>query len=287
MNRKIGYQEKESFAIEVEKDVIDGVLEGCITHIGLDLSEKNQSKILENIQGHLILVTDETPVRFHGCYWYNDGAFPYAIKENLKYLVLNNGDENCVVQIISINKEAGTRFRFQGPGMPSVPDPNGDSCIWELQFEVVPALSKPKTYLMRWNPSISSFTEDDYKECVATMRDGNFRINWSIFEWEEARRGDEFYMLRVGDEKAGIVFRGLFISEPYVMDDWAGTSKRRLYMDMACMNPVANDAIPPLSLSKLQESIPDFDWTKGHSGFLLSDDVAARLHEMWEEVQEE
>ena len=287
MNRKIGYQEKESFAVEVEKDVIDGVREGRITHIGLDLSEKNQSKILENIQGHLILVTDEMPVRFHGCYWYNDGACPYAIKENLKYLVLNNGDENCVVQIISINKEAGTRFRFQGPGMPSVPDPNGDSCIWELQFEVVPVLSKPKTYLMRWNPSISSFTEDDYKECVATMRDGNFRINWSIFEWEEARRGDEFYMLRVGDEKAGIVFRGLFISEPYVMDDWAGTSKRRLYMDMACVNPVANDAIPPLSLSKLQESIPDFDWTKGHSGVLLPDDVAARLHEMWEEVQEE
>lgn len=287
MNKKTDYQERESFAIEVEKDVIDGVREGRITHIGLDLSEKNQSKILENIQGHLILVTDEAPVRFHGCYWYNDGAFPYVIKENLKYLVLNNGSENCVVHIISINKEAGTRFRFQGPGMPSVPDPNGDSCIWELQFEVVPVLSKPKTYLMRWNPSISSFTEDDYKECVATMRDGNFRINWSIFEWEEARRGDEFYMLRVGDEKAGIVFRGLFISEPYVMDDWAGTSKRRLYMDMACMNPVANDAIPPLSLSKLQESIPDFDWTKGHSGVLLPDDVDARLHEMWEEVQEE
>ena len=287
MNKKTDYQEKESFAVEVEKDVIDGVREGRITHIGLDLSEKTQSKILENIQGHLILVTDEMPVRFHGCYWYNDGAFPYAIKENLKYLVLNNGSENSVVHIISINKEAGTRFRFQGPGLPSVPDPNGDSCIWELQFEVVPVLSRPKTYLMRWNPSISSFTEDDYKECVATMRDGNFRINWSIFEWEEVRRGDEFYMLRVGDEKAGIVFRGLFISEPYVMDDWAGTSKRRLYMDMACMKPVAHDAIPPLSLSKLQESIPDFDWTKGHSGFLLSDDVDARLHEMWEEVQEE
>lgn len=287
MNKKTDYQEKESFAVEVEKDLIDGVREGRITHIGLDLNERNQNKILENIQGHLILVTDEMPVRFHGCYWYNDGAFPYVIKENLKYLVLNNGSENCVVHIISINKEAGTRFRFQGPGMPSVPDPNGDSCIWELQFEVVPALSKPKTYLMRWNPSISSFTEEDYKECVATMRDGNFRINWSIFEWEEARRGDEFYMLRVGDEKAGIVFRGLFISEPYVMDDWAGTSKRRLYMDMVCMKPMANDAIPPLSLSKLQESIPDFDWTKGHSGVLLSDDVAARLHEMWEEVQEE
>ena len=49
MNRKIGYQEKESFAIEVEKDVIDGVREGRITHIGLDLNERNQNKFWEKI----------------------------------------------------------------------------------------------------------------------------------------------------------------------------------------------------------------------------------------------
>jgi len=57
----------------------------------------------------------------------------------------------------------------------------------------------PKVYLMRWNPSFSSFTLDDYKKCVEKLTYGLFPMNWSIREWEEARKGDFFYMLRVGD----------------------------------------------------------------------------------------
>lgn len=52
------------------------------------------------------------------------------------------------------------------------------------------------------------------------MKNGMFYSNWSIREWEQARRGDFFYMMRVGDDKAGIVFRGQFVTDPYVGDDW-------------------------------------------------------------------
>ena len=90
-------------------------------------------------------------------------------------------------------------------------------------------------------------------------------------------------MLRTGDEKAGIVFSGQFLSDPYPADDWAGSSKRRMYVDMVCTNPVEPGAKPGLSLERLQGEIPAFDWAKGHSGVLLSDDVVKRLDEMWEE----
>jgi len=43
-----------------------------------------------------------------------------------------------------------------------------------------------------------------------------FRLDWSIFDWQEARRGDFFYMMRIGDEQPGIVFNGLLLSDPYV-----------------------------------------------------------------------
>ena len=76
---------------------------------------------------------------------------------------------------------------------------------------------------MRWNPTISSFKESDYEKCVENMERGMFRMNWSIYKWEEARVGDMFFMMRVGDDKAGIVFSGIIVSDPYVMDDWAGT----------------------------------------------------------------
>jgi len=139
----------------------------------------------------------------------------------------------------------------------------------------------PKVYLMRWNPSISSFTLDDYKKCVEKLTYGLFPMNWSIREWEEARKGDFFYMLRVGDEKAGIVFNGQFLSDPYPDDDWAGTTKRRMYVDLICSNPSKPDEEPRVPMEILKKEIPNYNWEKGASGELLSDELAGKLAELW------
>lgn len=56
------------------------------------------------------------------------------------------------------------------------------------------------------------------------------------------RRGDFFYMMRTGDDKAGIVFCGQFLSDPYPADDWAGSTKRRMYVDMICYNAESGSA---------------------------------------------
>ena len=124
---------------------------------------------------------------------------------------------------------------------------------------------------------ISSFTEQDYKDKVTNLQNGTLRLNWSIREWEEARRSDIFYMLRTGGNKAGIVFNGQFTSDPYPLENWAGADKRRMYVDLICTNPVALNKKTRVSMQKLQELVPDFDWAKGHSGALLSDEVADKL----------
>ena len=72
---------------------------------------------------------------------------------------------------------------------------------------------------------LCSFTEKDFEACMENRVHGMFRLDWSIYEWQEARRGDFFYMMRTGDDKAGIVFRGQFLSDPYPDDDWAGGTK--------------------------------------------------------------
>lgn len=275
--------EKGILTLEVDSEVISKVRTGEITHLIAQIDENNQNMILENIDGNLVLVIDEMPTTFHGCYLYNNGEFPYAIKDGLDCILLKSVEEECFTRIISVDTEPGTRFNYQGVGEPIKEDPNGDSCIWEVYFEVVPVPEKSKTYLMCWNPSISSFTEKDYEECVNNMVHGMFRMNWSIYEWEEARRGDMFFMMRVGDDKAGIVFLGQFITDPYPGDDWAGSTKRRMYVDMVCMNPVEPGAKPRISLEKLQESIPTVDWSKGHSGVLLSEEVVTTLDILCEE----
>ena len=287
MNRKDKNKEtdinEKVITVGVDEEVIRKVRTGEITHIVLNLNDDNYRDVLETDDGAIVLVTDELPDTFHGCYFYNDGEFPYAIKNTLEFLFLHGDEDRCLAKIIDIQTGPGTRFRFQGSDKPCVEDPNGDSCIWEIQFEVVPVPEESRHYLMRWNPSISSFTEKDYKECLENMVHGMFRVNWSIYDWQEARRGDFFYMMRTGDEKAGIVFSGQFISDPYPADDWAGSTKRRMYVDMICMNAEEPEAMPDISLEKLQKAIPSFEWSKGHSGALMPEDVVTKMKELLDE----
>ena len=91
-------------------------------------------------------------------------------------------------------------------------------------------------------------------------------------------------MMRVGDDKAGIVFNGQFISDPYPSDDRAGSTKRRMYVDMVCQNAAEPGKKPIISLAELQKNIPTFDWAKGHSGELLPDEVSDGLVELLNKV---
>ncbi len=146
-------------------------------------------------------------------------------------------------------------------------------------FEVEPIRS-PKTYLLRWNPGISSFNLETYRKATTECPDG-FGFDWSIYEWEEAHEGDRYYMLRTGDEKAGIIWHGVFTSEPYEDKDWAGQGKQRHYMKMDCYDCVPADQKPPVDIEMLEKEIPEIDWRKGHSGELLSEETAEKLNELW------
>lgn len=270
-------------SVNVDEEVIDRVRKGEVRYITINITESNYRNILEHVDGNLILDVDELPNTFHSCYYYNNGVFPYVISPDLVFLVLHEEHDECLTRIIGTRTVPTTRFRFQGPGKPSIEDPNGDSCIWNVEFDIVPMLKNPHHYLMRWNPQISSFTEKDYEECINHMENGVFRMNWSIYDWQEARCGDFFYMIRTGDDKSGLVFQGQFISDPYPGDDWAGSNRRRMYVDMVCMYPTQPGAKPKLSIEKLQETIPSIEWAKGHSGVLLPDDVAEKLVKLWHE----
>ena len=138
-----------------------------------------------------------------------------------------------------------------------------------------------KTYLLRWNPTISSYTLNNYRNDMEEYPDG-FRSNWSIYEWEEAHKGDRFFMLRTGDDKAGIVYRGEFLSDPYEGDDWAGQKgKKRQYIDIGCYDFIPADNQSPIDIELLEKEIPEIDWRKGHSGELLSEETADKLNDLW------
>ena len=108
-NEKVNLEEM-GVTTEVDSEMIQKVRSGEITHILVDIDEDNQDLFLENIDGNLVLVTEELPNTFHGCYFYNGGEFPYAIKGALNFLDLSNDDDHCLARIIGVDIEPGMRF---------------------------------------------------------------------------------------------------------------------------------------------------------------------------------
>lgn len=153
--------------------------------------------------------------------------------------------------------------------------------IVEINFEKD---VKQNTVVLMWNPSISSYTmerfEDDLKALFNGWVDDYF--NWSVWEFEKAKEGDKFYMVKVGPGTNGIVMAGKFTSDPYKDEDWSGKKRTVYYMDMEISHMIHPDRCPLLTSEKLSKEIPDFVWTGGHSGQVLNDEQAKKLDSLWD-----
>lgn len=141
-----------------------------------------------------------------------------------------------------------------------------------------------RTFLLRWNPAISSFKLEYYRN--ALLKYGtSFCMDWSVWDYENAREGDEFYMLREGDGvNPGLLFRGYFVSDPYTGDDWRGSGRRVYYVDIDCFDCVDPDGPPMIPTETLDKLYPEINWHIGHSGEVLPDNVADALGQLWDET---
>ena len=148
------------------------------------------------------------------------------------------------------------------------------------------------TFLLLWNPAISSYTIDrceeefNFEDVLFDFIDDedNFPwdLNWSVWEWEKARDGDRFFMLRVGEgQPNGILMSGKFSSNPYVDDDWSGKKRVTHYVDLELDAAIHPDSPKILSSDVLEKHFPDRNWRKGHSGQILDEETAAKLEELW------
>lgn len=142
-----------------------------------------------------------------------------------------------------------------------------------------------KTFILMWRPAISSFTRERYEDfmydfyCDAAM-------NWSVWEHDKAKRGDRFFMVKVGEDETGVVASGHFISEPYRGEDWSGKGRETYYMDIYIDHIFNPWQTLILSNDVLKEQIPDFDWSGGHSGRLLSVPDSQKLEQLWSKFLE-
>ena len=139
------------------------------------------------------------------------------------------------------------------------------------------------TFLLKWNPAISSYTMERLDSDMGDWADGYWAddFDWSVHEWQKAHKGDRFFMVRVGEGNTGVFAAGRFTGEPFKGEDWQEKEREVYYMPIefeAVFHPERADIIPT---EELERELPHIDWRKGHSGIMLDAEDAVRLELMW------
>ena len=146
------------------------------------------------------------------------------------------------------------------------------------------------TFILKWDPTVSSVTMDEMRYAIENAWDSiESDFNWSVYEWEKAKKGDRIFLLRVGRGKTGVIASGYFSSDPYEDEDWrifSGHEKIR-YSDVIfdfMILPLGNKI---LDTKTLQKEIPTVDWKGGHSGVPITAEESAQLEEIWSRFLED
>lgn len=139
-----------------------------------------------------------------------------------------------------------------------------------------------RVFLLRWNPSISSFTRKDFEEyfnCYKGISNTieNHDIVWTIWDWKEVMHRDLFVMMQVGQKNNGIVWGGFLGGAPFQYETENGGLTRSRFIDCTVMYMHRIEKTNILSAERLVKDIPEVDWLHGHSGELLSIENAEKL----------
>lgn len=143
---------------------------------------------------------------------------------------------------------------------------------------------KQNTFILMWNPSISSYTMARFEDDLEAICDGwaPDDFDWDVWDYQKAKAGDKYYLVKVGPGVNGIVMAGTFSSDPFKGEDWSGKGWVRHYMQMDIDFMIHPDKCHLLTSELLAKEIPDFTWNKGHSGLKLTDEQAEKLDELWD-----
>ena len=134
-------------------------------------------------------------------------------------------------------------------------------------------------YILRWNPNISSYTKKDHKEVMEHLAKVEYPadFNWSVHDWKNLKKGDDFVLLQVGTENDGIAMAGTFTSAPYEAESWRNDGTKVHYADMKISCAFDCDLQNVIPAESLEKEFPKIKWHGGHSGEKASEEVEEYL----------
>ena len=167
------------------------------------------------------------------------------------------------------------------PPPPPMPPADDEPAAPELPPVPVSPADPAALHILRWNPVVSTFTEELFREGVDRLgADGAARTSWSLHDWEDVLPGDWGLFARVGGEDPasdGIAGICRFTSLPYEAPSWRGDGTTAHYaeIDLRLLNDPSSTGL--LAAPELEALFPSIDWHGGHSGVPVPPGTAARL----------
>lgn len=158
---------------------------------------------------------------------------------------------------------------------------NPKMVVKEDPFVPQPLIRQQQTFIMRWNPEISSHKLVDFEHAMEDFYTEGFYYDWSIFDYKKVHIGDRFFMLKVGNGNTGIVMSGIIISSPYRDKDWSGKGRATWYVRMLPDCMIHPNKSKMVSIQTLNSALPGVNWNEGHSGVLLNKEQAIKFNEIW------
>ncbi len=145
------------------------------------------------------------------------------------------------------------------------------------------------TFILRWNPNISSYKMETHLEIISHVRNMEFptQFDWSVYEWQKVKDGDMVVLLQVGTENDGIAMIGKIKGAPEADESWRkdGSKDHYVYIDIFdAFNPAQENAF---RAENFENDFDKFKWHKGHSGELIDKATADRLFKKLDSILSE
>ncbi len=145
------------------------------------------------------------------------------------------------------------------------------------------------TYLLTWNPDQWHWDEDAIEGFIGNLdrnEAASGEENWSTGSTKKIKRGDSFFLIRLGKPPRGICASGRFRSDVYQSPHWdeeiADTGGVANYADIEfdeLINPYKDKL---LSQELLKKEFPAVKWSPQGSGMTLPDDALLGLEVLWQ-----
>ena len=142
------------------------------------------------------------------------------------------------------------------------------------------------TFILRWNPNISSYKMETHLEVVSHAKMGNVphRFDWSVQDWQKVKDGDMVILLQVGTDSDGIAMIGKIKGKPEADESWREDGSKTHYVYIKIFDAYNPSEFKELLAENFENEFDKIKWHKGHSGELIDKATVDRLFEKLEPI---